>query len=128
MRLQIDVAPFHLPVVSIPYQQFHVADAASDYRLTITSDTPGQDSLYTSLNFNSGEKFSTYDRKNSITDCSVYHRAGWWFDHCTCTLLNLNGVYGGACELARYNIYMDYLSDGSRPPISAVTMKIKPIN
>ena len=40
MSLQIDVVPFHIPAVSIPYQQIHVFDAASQYLLTTTSDNP----------------------------------------------------------------------------------------
>ena len=53
MSLQIDVVPFNIPAVSIPYQQFHVGDAASGYLLTITSGTPGNDTLSITQEVNS---------------------------------------------------------------------------
>ena len=37
MSLQIDVEPFHIPAVSIPYQQIHVGDAASEYLLLLST-------------------------------------------------------------------------------------------
>ena len=129
MSLQIDVVPFNIPAVSISYQQIHVGDATSDYRLTITSDTPGDDTLCNSLNFHSGSRFSTYDRDNdarSSLHCAVRHRAGWWFR--SCAYVYLNSVYGGADELAMHNMRMHYLGDNDHEPIRTVTMKIKAVN
>ena len=128
MSLQIDVVPFNIPAVSIPYQQIHVGDAASEYLLTITSDNPGYSTLYNSLNFHSGIKFSTYDRENdnSSSHCAERYRAGWWFS--ACYRLHLNGVYGGASGISYYNMRMEYLSDISSEPIQTVTMKIRAIN
>ena len=129
MRLQIDVVPCNLSAVSIPYHQFHVGDAASDYLLTITSDTPGDDTLYNSLNFHSGSKFSTYGRDNdgrSDINCAALYRAGWWFS--ACYKLHLNGVYGGASGITNYNMRMLYLSDNDYEPIQTVIMKIRSIN
>ena len=117
MRLQIDVVPVSIPAVSIPYPYFHVGDAASGYVLTITSNTPGHDTLCNSLNYQTGSKFSTSDCDNDIYSghCAVSHRAGWWFSDCY--KLNLNGVYGSTMR-------MHYLSG----TIRAVTMKIRAIN
>ena len=129
MSLQIDDVPFNIPAVSIPYQQFQVGDAASDYILTIISDSPGHDTLYNSLNYHSGSKFSTYDRDNDVNDgvhCAETYRAGWWFSRCF--ELNLNSVYGGTCELTLSNMIMKHLSDDDLEPIRTVTMKIKAIN
>ena len=129
MSLQIDVVPFNIPAVSIRYPYFHVGDAASQYLLNITSNTPGNDTLYTSLNYHSGSKFSTYDRANdgySSSLCAEDFRAGWWFNRCTS--LNLNGVYGGAGEISHYNMNMLFLSDNVYEPIRTVTMKIKTSN
>ena len=127
MSLQIDVVPYNLPAVSIPYQQFHVGDAASDYLLTITSDTPGDETLYNSFNYQSGCKFSTYDRNNA--HCVELYAAGWWFKTTgLCTRLNLNGIYGGSAEILYTNMRMYYLSDSSYEPIRTVTMKIRAIN
>ena len=132
MSLQIDVVPFHLPVVSIPYPQFHVGDAASDYLLTVTSNTPGPYNLYNSFNYNSGNKFTTYDRNNvdrSNYDCAENYGAGWWFNRISpCSMLNLNGIYGGAAEIEHNNMRMTYLSDDMYEPIRTVTMKIRAIN
>ena len=131
MSLQIDVVPFSIPAVSIPYLQIHVGDAASEYLLTITSDThgDGDDLLYFSLNYNSGNKFSTYDRDNddnSAGSCAVLFTAGWWFN--ACSKLNLNGVYGGASGLISNNMAMKHLSENNLEPIRTVTIKIRPIN
>ena len=80
MSLQIDVVPFNIPAVSIPYPYFHVGDASSQYLLTVTSNTPGHDTLCNSLNYQTGSKFSTSDRDNDIYSghCAASHRAGWW--------------------------------------------------
>ena len=124
MRLQIDVVPFNLPAVLIPYPYFHVGDAASDYLLNITSDTLDDETLYNYINFYSGIKFSNYDRYFCAEDC----RAGWWFSRCDRLRLNLNGVYGGAGEISLYNIFMYGLSDNVYEPIRTVTMKIRTSN
>ena len=128
MSLQIDVEPYHTPAVSISYQQFHVGDAASEYLLTITSDTPGYNTLYTSMNYHSGRRFSTYDNDNDIShsNCAEHCRAGWWFS--SCHMLNLNGVYGGTSDLTVSNMVMLYLSDNGFEPIRTVTMKLRAIN
>ena len=123
MRLQIDVVPYNYPEASIPYQQFHVGDAASDYLLTITSDTSGYNTLYTSFKYSSGNVFSTYDRNNHNADnCAQSYRAGWWFN--SCTFVNLNGVYGGS---GLPSMHMRYISNDYYEPIREVTMKIKAI-
>ena len=127
MSLQIDVVPFNIPAVSIPYQQFHVGDAASQYLLTITTDTPGHSTLYNSLNYNSGNKFTTYDRDNDDTNLmNCGELSGWWFK--TCCLVCLNGVYGGASNLVSQNMRMHFLSDDAYEPIRTATMKIRAIN
>ena len=117
MKLQIDVVPFNYPAVSIPYPYFHVSNAASQYVLTITSNTPGHESLCNSFNYQTGWPFSTFDRDNdgTSTHCASAHRAGWWFSECY--KLNLNGVYGSTMR-------MHYLSG----TIRTVTMKIRAIN
>ena len=129
MSLQIDVVPYHIPAVSIPYQQFHVGDAASEYLLTITNDTPGTGwSKYNSLKYHSGKKFSTYDRDNDSNagSCAVMSRAGWWFN--SCAKVHLNGVYGGASGLISGDMNMQHLSDNNLEPLRTVTMKIKAVN
>ena len=128
MSLQIDVVPFNIPAVAIPYQQIYVGDAASEYLLTITSDTPGADFLYNSFNYHSGSKFSTYDRDNDgedSTHCAETHRAGWWFNYC-CTVC-LNGVYGGT-SVTSHNMRMHFALDNHFEPIRKVTMKIRAIS
>ena len=127
MRLQIDVVPFNIPAVSIPYPQFQVGDATSDYLLTVTSDIPGHESLNNSFTRSSGMRFTTYDRDNDLSaanNCAVDYKAGWWFNNCY--KLNLNGVYGGASEITGTNMRMLYLSNDNNEPIRTVTMTIRP--
>ena len=122
MRVQIDVKLFNNASVSIPYEEFRVEDAASEYLLIVASYNSGFDPLYNSFTTNSGSKFSTYDRNNNDADynCAQRYRAGWWFD--SCTLVNLNGVYGVS---GPPSMHMRYISDDNYEPIRAVTMKIK---
>ena len=130
MKLQMDIVPFDIPAVSIPYQQFHVGDAASQYLLTITSETLGYDTLYNSMNYYSGRKFTTYDNDNDDhggVNCAEYYRGGWWYGNCGNTVL-LNSVYGGVGELTYYNMRMRYLSNNDYETIQTVTMKIRAIN
>ena len=128
MRLQIDVVPFNIPAVSIPYPYFHVGDAASEYLLTINSNTPGSDTLCNSFNYHSDSKFSTFDRDNdgTITHCATLLRGGWWFK--SCYRLNLNGVYDDGSGITSSNMIMHYLSDNYAEPIRTVTIKIRAIN
>ena len=129
MSLQIDVVPFNIPAVSIPYQQIHVGDAISKYRLTITSNTSGYSTLYNSMNYHSGSRFSTYDNDNDRygnLNCATRYRAGWWFN--SCGLVYINNIYGGASGIADYNIRMNYLGNSNDEPIRTVTMKIRAIN
>ena len=128
MSLQIDIVPFNIPAVSIPYQQIHVGDAASEYLLTISSRTSGFGTLYTSMNYHSGSKFSTYDRDNSnhSSQCSVDYRTGWWFQNCC--MVCLNGVYGGGSAILSSNMRMRFLSSNPYEPIRTVTMKIRAID
>ena len=117
MSLQIDVVPFNIPAVSIPYQQFHVGDAASGYLLTVTSDTPGDRTLYTSLNHHSESRFYTSDRDNSgVVPCARMQRTSWWFSD-DCGPMNLNGVYLSGTSDATYKMRMSYLSDNPLEPI-----------
>ena len=128
MSLQIDVVPFDIPAVSIPYQQFHVGDAASDYLLSVNSGTSGYYTLYTSMNYHSGSKFSTYDNDNDDDSgsCAERYRAGWWFK--SCASMHLNGVYGGTCGITNINMRMNNLGNNNNEPIHTVTMKIRAIN
>ena len=132
MSLQIDIVHCNLSSVSIPYQQFHVGDAASEYLLTITSDTPGHDTLYTSMNYHSGRKFSTYDNDNDArgsgsNSCAEQNRAGWWFYGC-CKVC-LNSIYGDVSGNYDYKMRMQYLdSNYYNLEPRTVTMKIKAIN
>ena len=125
MSLQIDVVPFYIPAVSIPYPHFHVGDAVSGYLLNITSGTPGDDNLYNSFNYNSGSKFSTYDRDNDGSgsrSCAAEYLGGWWFYECS--KVSLNGLYGCANNIRHIDMWMRYLSDDNFEPIRTVSMKI----
>ena len=129
MSLQIDVVPFNIPAVSIPYEQFHVGDAASDYLLTITSDTTRDDTLYTSMNYHSGSRFSTYDRDNDRYGnfhCAARFGSGWWFNAC-CDVC-LNGVYDGSSEIGTNSMRMHFLGHSNVEPIRTVTLKIRAMN
>ena len=96
MSLQIDVVPFYRPAVSIFYEQFHVGDAASEYLLTVSSDSTSSDPLYRSFNYHSGRKFATIDRPQNGGSCLRHCKVGWWYINCF--MVNLNGFYGGASE------------------------------
>ncbi|XP_072022949.1 ficolin-2-like [Amphiura filiformis] len=75
------------------YNNFRVADGSSFYRLTIGSYMQG-DSVYYDLN---GMSFTTKDQDHddqSVLNCGVYRRSGWWHNRCSDS--NPNGLYLGA--------------------------------
>ena len=128
MLLQIDVEPWSIPPVSINYQQIQVGDEASDYLLTITSDTNGYDTLHTSMNYHSGFRFTTYDRDNDnspVGSCAERFAGGWWYNDCY--KLNPNGIFEDFVRIDGDALRITYLSDDPAERIRAVTMKIKPI-
>ena len=70
------------------YSIFRVADAASNYALTISgySGTAGD-----SLGATNGQEFSTNDQDhdtNTNEQCAVYFGGGWWFIGCHDGCLN----------------------------------------
>ena len=74
------------------YQNFTVADANDNYRLSFTGFSGNNgDGLAT----HNGAQFSTFDDDNdniSGTNCASSYRGGWWYNRCHNS--NLNGVYG----------------------------------
>ncbi|XP_069114633.1 uncharacterized protein [Argopecten irradians] len=75
--------------LTLEYGNFSVANASQQYTLTVSNHISGFDSE--TFEYNSGEKFYTYDNDNP-TYCAVRRFGGWWFG--SCTYLNINGEYG----------------------------------
>ncbi|XP_072890094.1 tenascin-X-like isoform X3 [Hemitrygon akajei] len=73
------------------YDNFVVEDAAVKYRLGLGkyAGTAGN-----SLAYHRGSNFTTVDEDNdnSLTNCAVSYRGGWWYQNCH--RVNLNGEYG----------------------------------
>ncbi|XP_059827249.1 tenascin-X-like [Hypanus sabinus] len=73
------------------YDNFVVEGAAVKYRLGLGryAGTAGN-----SLAYHRGSNFTTVDEDNdnSLTNCAVSYRGGWWYQNCH--RVNLNGEYG----------------------------------
>ncbi|XP_033762491.1 uncharacterized protein LOC117344006 [Pecten maximus] len=75
--------------MALEYGNFSVANASQQYTLNVSQHMSGF--APESFEYNSGEKFYTFDNDNA-GHCAVRRFAGWWFG--SCTFLNINGEYG----------------------------------
>ncbi|ROT66816.1 hypothetical protein C7M84_015123 [Penaeus vannamei] len=86
-ELRVDLADFEGATAYAKYSSFHVADRASDYKLTVGgySGTAG-DSMIPRQN---GYGFSAKDKGLA---CANKYFGGWWYGS-PCHFSNLNGLY-----------------------------------
>ena len=89
-ELKVDLEDFESNTAYALYSSFTVSGAADQYRLQVSgySGTAGDAMFY-----NSGQRFSTYDRDNDPVsrNCAVAHKGPWW--HNDCSYANLNAQY-----------------------------------
>ena len=96
-KLRIDLADFAGHSKFACYDQFHVGNPSTNYKLTIGGyqhwgiGTAG-DSMTRGHSLN-GMPFSTHDRDNDRNsgNCAVHEQGAWWYN--SCTYSNLNGLY-----------------------------------
>lgn len=98
------------------YSTFHVGDASSGYRLTVSgySGTAG----YDALSIHNGRKFSTKDVDNDLSaiNCALKYGSPWWNNDCGLVKFTLNDFNG----LGWYNWHT-----GSYRPLVRVKMAIR---
>lgn len=72
------------------YEDFHVDDEASGYRLRVSGFSGNATDA---MAYQNNMRFSAKDRDLDIssTDCAANYHGGWWFSHCQHA--NLNGRY-----------------------------------
>ena len=92
-QLRVDLADWKGNTVFDKYAQFSVGDENSDYTLSVSgyqSNSTAGDSLIYPHN---GQRFSTPDRDNDISDrhCAALYHGPWW--HHTCFHSLLTGRY-----------------------------------
>ena len=96
--LRVDLEDFNGDTAYALYDSFHIGDAASNYRLSISSysGTAG-DSMAGSYSLNNVQ-FSTEDRDNDVSgiNCADFRQGAWWYRDCTHS--NLNGRYLGQSD------------------------------
>lgn len=73
----------------LEYGDFSVDDANQQYTLHLSQHTTGFREQ--SFQYNSGERFYTYDRDND-SKCGQTRHGGWWYRGCT--YININGKFG----------------------------------
>ena len=92
-QLRVDLADWEGNTAFAKYDQFSVGDEDSDYTLSVSgyqSASTAGDSL---TNPHNGQRFSTPDRDNDMTDtfadghCAVYFHGPWWHKYCYHSLL-----------------------------------------
>jgi hypothetical protein len=90
-ELRIDLTSFSGETAYAEYDEFAIGNEDSGYKLYVRgyTGTAGD-----ALSYESGMKFSTYDRDNDIYSkkCAVMYHGAWWYNHCHNS--NLNGDYG----------------------------------
>ena len=92
------------------YSSIAVHNAANKYRLDLGAytGTAGDGMRACGSNYNDGMPFSTPDRDNDNTavECAQSFRAGWWYNSCYCSNLNVpynnNGYMYGWETFSRY--------------------------
>ena len=94
-ELRVDLEDFENKTAFARYRSFTVAEATTQYRLQVSSYHSG--TAGNSIGYNSGQKFSTYDRDNDPNPdlfCARYYRSPWWhFNSNSCSYAHLNGNY-----------------------------------
>lgn len=102
MSLRIVLSNSTEETVSFGYETFAVANETQSFQLQLESFSGSEE--WDAMGHLSGQKFSTYDRDNSLykVNCAVRFRGGWWYSNCLGG--NLNGL--------NLNGYHDSLGDG----------------
>ena len=126
--LRVDLADFEGNSAYAIYNSFHIGDAESNYRLSISSynGTAG-DSMRTSQPIYSlnNMQFSTYDRDNDFSSrtCADIYQGVWW--HRACGHANLNGPYLGPRNSGTGIVWAYWT--GSWQSLKKSEMKIRPV-
>nr|XP_037290442.1 techylectin-5A-like [Rhipicephalus microplus] len=94
MSLRIVLSNSTEETVSFGYETFAVANETQSFQLQLESFSGSEE--WDAMGHLSGQKFSTYDRDNSLyrLNCAVRFRGGWWYSNClggNLNGLNLNG-------------------------------------
>ena len=97
-ELRIDLEDFAGNKVYAYYDQFHIKDEDSLYKLFIgTYQGTAGDAM---RDGNRNQPFTTKDRDNdeNSSNCATVHRTGAWWYSSGCGLSNLNGLYLGTSQ------------------------------
>ena len=130
-QLRVDLADWEGNTSFAKYDQFSVGDEDSDYTLSVSgyqsASTAGD-----SLTYHNGQRFSTPDRDNDMTDtfadgrCAVFFHGPWWHRDCYTSLLT--GKYftsGGPRDTVPRGIIW-YTWNGWYYSLRVAEMKIRP--
>ena len=90
-QLRVDMQDFEMDSRYAKYTNFSIGDSVSNYTLSVSgyNGTAGD-----SLEYHSGQQFSTRDRDNDnydINDCALETGGAWWYNSCVDS--SLNGHY-----------------------------------
>ncbi|XP_040161929.1 microfibril-associated glycoprotein 4-like [Anopheles arabiensis] len=91
-ELVVELKDFDGNYVYARYDEFAIDSETGQYRLMKLGSYTG--TAGDGLNYQSGMKFTTKDRKNDLhpfLNCAAHHAGGWWYRDCAKS--NLNGGY-----------------------------------
>ena len=121
--LRIDVKFFDGDLLIVSYGRFSVADAESNYRLTVGDYQGGCDAAKYSEAFlaQNGNMFTTMDRNADARD---YYQGGWWYNPYTTdmpgnNLMRPTSRYTGDADVGTGSLSVG-LVDGVQKPVERV--------
>ena len=96
--LRIDLGDAEGNTAYATYSTFNIGDSSTEYTLTVAgySGNAGDD-MASNHNLN-GQKFTTKDNDNSVSNCAIRYGGPWW--HNNCAYSNLNAQYHGSSNQA----------------------------
>uniref|UniRef100_A0A671X1C6 Microfibril associated protein 4 n=1 Tax=Sparus aurata TaxID=8175 RepID=A0A671X1C6_SPAAU len=125
-ELLVDMEDFEGNQVFARYSSFSVSPESYGYRLHVSGFTDG--GAGDSLSPHSGQKFSTFDKDQDVSDfnCARKYLGAFWYNNCHHT--NPNGVYRWGADGTLYGVGVEWSHwKGSDYSLKSISMKIRPV-
>uniref|UniRef100_A0A671X1H7 Microfibril associated protein 4 n=1 Tax=Sparus aurata TaxID=8175 RepID=A0A671X1H7_SPAAU len=123
-ELLVDMEDFEGNQVFARYSSFSVSPESYGYRLHVSGFTDG--GAGDSLSPHSGQKFSTFDKDQDVSDfnCARKYLGAFWYNNCHHT--NPNGVYRWGADGTLYGVGVEWSHwKGSDYSLKSISMKIR---
>ncbi|XP_029933367.1 microfibril-associated glycoprotein 4-like [Myripristis murdjan] len=125
-ELLVDMEDFDGKKVSARYNSFSIEPEAYGYKLQVSGFTDG--GAGDALTYHSGQKFSTLDKDQDVSDehCSKRYLGGFWYRRCA--YANPNGVYRFGLDKTILYIGVEWKTwKGYHYSLKSFSMKMRPV-